>query len=333
MKPLKEKINCQISSVKHPIGTVYLKKKHQPKTIMVFSSNQTILGISHSTPAFTSTGNGTWTANQKKKLIFAWFLVGHVLISMGPGTAIMCIHICSNICVDILYTSIRAYIPFEEPSRQSGSEKKAMVRTQQWNRLSTVHPRSITSLELFLVDSQIWSGWPNLAVAQPPLCCAFARHLVGKMVIYCSFAHHEGQSRNGIVNKNTKTSTKNNQRAHCIKSTRHVLICTLYTVYKYITHPKLEWNVGASASASSSHPNPRVKVVDATNTKKASLVKDKFQKPTSRELRHAFPRRGDSKLLSKIDWFPYHFLSTFCWSPQFWDILKWHGKPTFVMFL
>lgn len=26
MKPLKEKINCQISSVKHPIGTVYLKK-------------------------------------------------------------------------------------------------------------------------------------------------------------------------------------------------------------------------------------------------------------------------------------------------------------------
>ena len=56
-----------------------------------------------------------------------------------------------------------------------------------------------------------------------------------------------------------------------------------YVLYKYITYPKLEWNVGASASASSSHPNPRVKVVDGTNTKKASLVKDKFQKPTSRE--------------------------------------------------
>ncbi len=30
----------------------------------------------------------------------------------------------------------------------------------------------------------------HLIVAQPPPCCSFARHLVGKMVIHCSFAHH-----------------------------------------------------------------------------------------------------------------------------------------------
>ena len=29
-----------------------------------------------------------------------------------------------------------------------------------------------------------------LVGAQPPPCCSFARHLVGKMVIHCSFAHH-----------------------------------------------------------------------------------------------------------------------------------------------
>ena len=222
-----KKNNCQISSVKHPIGTVYLNKKTSTENHHGFLINPNdprhislhpgVSPVGRSPPLATAPERPT-----KTKLIFTWFLVGHVLISMGPGTAIMCISKCRNICVDILYTSIRAYIPFEEPSRQSGSEKQAMVRTQQWNRLSTVHPRSITSLELFLVDSQIWSGWQNLAVAQPPLCCAFARHLVAKMVIYCSFAHHEGQSRNGIVNKNTKISTKNNQRAHCIPN-RHVM--------------------------------------------------------------------------------------------------------------
>ena len=35
---------------------------------------------------------------------------------------------------------------------------------------------------------------PNyLASAQPPPSCSFARHLVGKMAIFCSFAHHEAQ--------------------------------------------------------------------------------------------------------------------------------------------
>ena len=29
-----------------------------------------------------------------------------------------------------------------------------------------------------------------LVGVQPPPCCSFARHLAGKMVIYCSFAHH-----------------------------------------------------------------------------------------------------------------------------------------------
>ena len=29
-----------------------------------------------------------------------------------------------------------------------------------------------------------------LVGAQPPPCCSFARHLVGKIVIHCSFAHH-----------------------------------------------------------------------------------------------------------------------------------------------
>ena len=29
-----------------------------------------------------------------------------------------------------------------------------------------------------------------LASAQPPPSCSFARHLVGKMAIFCSFAHH-----------------------------------------------------------------------------------------------------------------------------------------------
>ena len=29
-----------------------------------------------------------------------------------------------------------------------------------------------------------------LVGAQPPTNCSFARHLVGKMVIHCSFAHH-----------------------------------------------------------------------------------------------------------------------------------------------
>ena len=29
-----------------------------------------------------------------------------------------------------------------------------------------------------------------LVGAQPPPCCSFARHLVGKMDIHCSFAHH-----------------------------------------------------------------------------------------------------------------------------------------------
>lgn len=195
---------------------------------MVFSSTQTIPGISHSTPTFSRSGGHLhWQRHlngQPKKNSSShgfWLVMSSLVWDQGLQSCVY-VHICSNICVDILYTSIRAYIPFEEPSRQSGSEKKAMVRTQQWNRLSTVHPRSITSLELFLVDSRIWSGWQNLAVAQPPLCCAFARQLVGKMVIYCSFAHHEGQSRNGIVNKNTKTSTKNNQRAHCIPN-RHVM--------------------------------------------------------------------------------------------------------------
>ena len=35
--------------------------------------------------------------------------------------------------------------------------------------------------------------YPYLVGAQPPPCCSFARHLVGKMVIHCSFAHHEAQ--------------------------------------------------------------------------------------------------------------------------------------------
>ena len=30
----------------------------------------------------------------------------------------------------------------------------------------------------------------SLASAQPPPSCSFARHLVGKMDIFCSFAHH-----------------------------------------------------------------------------------------------------------------------------------------------
>ena len=34
------------------------------------------------------------------------------------------------------------------------------------------------------------SGTKSLAGAQPSPCCSFARHLVGKMVIHCSFAHH-----------------------------------------------------------------------------------------------------------------------------------------------
>ena len=29
-----------------------------------------------------------------------------------------------------------------------------------------------------------------LGSAQPPTSCSFARHLVGKMAILCSFAHH-----------------------------------------------------------------------------------------------------------------------------------------------
>ena len=31
----------------------------------------------------------------------------------------------------------------------------------------------------------------DLVAVQPPPCCSFARHLAGKMVIYCSFAHHQ----------------------------------------------------------------------------------------------------------------------------------------------
>ena len=30
----------------------------------------------------------------------------------------------------------------------------------------------------------------QLVGAQPPPCCSFARHLVGKMAIFFSFAHH-----------------------------------------------------------------------------------------------------------------------------------------------
>ena len=33
-----------------------------------------------------------------------------------------------------------------------------------------------------------------LVGAQPPPCCSFVRHLAGKMVIYCSFAHHDSHS-------------------------------------------------------------------------------------------------------------------------------------------
>ena len=32
--------------------------------------------------------------------------------------------------------------------------------------------------------------WSYLVGAQPPPSCSFARHLVGKMVIHCSFARH-----------------------------------------------------------------------------------------------------------------------------------------------
>ena len=36
-----------------------------------------------------------------------------------------------------------------------------------------------------------WKWMVGILVgAQPPPCCSFARHLVGKMVIHCSFAHH-----------------------------------------------------------------------------------------------------------------------------------------------
>ena len=34
----------------------------------------------------------------------------------------------------------------------------------------------------------------KLIVAQPSSCCSFARHLIGKMVIHCSFAHHDSHS-------------------------------------------------------------------------------------------------------------------------------------------
>ena len=38
------------------------------------------------------------------------------------------------------------------------------------------------------------NGGP-LASAQPPPSCSFARHLVGKMTIFCSFAHQKAQPR------------------------------------------------------------------------------------------------------------------------------------------
>ena len=43
-----------------------------------------------------------------------------------------------------------------------------------------IHP---ACFEIFALTSK-------LVGAQPPPCCSFARHLVGKMVIRCSFARH-----------------------------------------------------------------------------------------------------------------------------------------------
>ena len=46
---------------------------------------------------------------------------------------------------------------------------------------------------LVLVETnqdQSQTTWSWLVGAQPQPCCSFARHLVGKMVIHCSFAHH-----------------------------------------------------------------------------------------------------------------------------------------------
>ena len=55
-------------------------------------------------------------------------------------------------------------------------------------------PPGSTGKEIFRQESpknsqQIGKN-TTLVVAQPSPCCSFARHLVGKMVIHCSFAHH-----------------------------------------------------------------------------------------------------------------------------------------------
>ncbi len=58
---------------------------------------------------------------------------------------------------------------------------------------STVRQSPQAYMNEFL-DQQFSRRYPNkhdlLAGAQPPPNCSFARHLIGKMVIHCSFAHH-----------------------------------------------------------------------------------------------------------------------------------------------
>ena len=48
----------------------------------------------------------------------------------------------------------------------------------------------------------------KLVGAQPSPCCSFARHLVGKMDIHCSFAHHDSHSP---VNFNYQTNIQTQQ--------------------------------------------------------------------------------------------------------------------------
>ena len=164
-------VGCQLGK-KSNRNSLFNFKKNQPKTIMVFSSTQTIPGISHSTPTFSRSGGHLhWQRHlngQPKKNSSShgfWLVMSSLVWDQGLQSCVY-VHICSSICVDILYTSIRAYIPFEEPSRQSGSEKKS--NGQNPTMKQTFH----SSSKVYHIIGVIFGRFPNLEWLTKSGCCS-----------------------------------------------------------------------------------------------------------------------------------------------------------------
>ena len=64
------------------------------------------------------------------------------------------------------------------------------------------HKRSYSTSSSSLLSNNIShnESYENLASAQPPANCSFARRLVGKIAISCSLAHHQAPARNSRFN-------------------------------------------------------------------------------------------------------------------------------------